>query len=87
MRTRSPRLLAECESASAGPQTPVHLRWVESGAALLPGGFTHVTTMCGARLETGWDLGFVTDPDQLAAIAPGIPGSTCRTCLNTLETS
>jgi len=61
-----------CESSSAGPQSPWHLRELTSEGRKLGGGID-TRTLCG-RVRAGWDLEVELTPFHLHT-------NTCKDCL------
>ena len=61
-----------CESISAGPQSPWHLRELTSVGRKLGGGID-TSSLCG-RVKKGWDL-------EVEITAFHLKKNTCRDCL------
>lgn len=79
-RSKSPRpTLAWCETVTAGPTTPMHLRWTTTG--LHRGGGADGPALCGR--EVAWDTSETT-PQQVLDSVPH-QHETFRICLRCLE--
>lgn len=73
----------ECERATAGPMTPVHLRRSD-GEKLKYGGGLDVRSLCGMSLILGWDIRRVDAAEvrrTVAVVKADQPGRLCAQCV------
>ena len=77
-------MLSFCETVTAGPLAPWHIRTRPDGEPLKPGGGLFTAALCDRDLGGGWDIPAPeVTLDTLAALAPA-PGDTrvaaCKRC-------
>lgn len=78
----APRL-AWCETVTAGPLAPNHLRLLEPGEDLRTGGGLFTPALCGRDLSGGWDLSIAEMPAVRHRHATQAP--TARVCVACAE--
>lgn len=75
-------LFSYCETVTAGPSTPWHIRLRGQGAPLLPGGGISGPAACGRDLAGGWDIpGRGVSTTDLASLDAAV----CQRCADSFR--
>lgn len=76
--------LSFCETVTAGPRTPWHIRRRNHDEPLKPGGGLFVEALCGRDLRGGWDLPNAAVTDEAIA---RLNVDVCAGCVSKLRQS